>query len=231
MSTSKIFTRIAQKHDLEVNWLKAENFVPMQGELIIYDIEVDSDGNTLELPTGEKYGRTTPYAYERFKIGDGVKTVTELPFIVTESIQDGKGEDSLQQIGSAALGKYSFAQGFNTTANIDYSHTEGYKTETLAKAYRIKSVNTAKETLEDNTEKITGCTITFNDDVTLVDDGITDGMLISLLAFIDSLSQGYKFLAKISKVIDNTTIALDIAHGQTKTAIKYNVPGKCTDND
>ena len=79
---TRISTRIAQKHDLEVNWITAterSNFVPMQGELIIYDIEVDSNGNTLALPTG----RTTPYTYERMKIGDGKNTVENLPFIST----------------------------------------------------------------------------------------------------------------------------------------------------
>lgn len=75
----KISTRIVHKHDLEVNWLKATSFVPMQGELIIYDIEVDSSGNTLELPAG----RTEPYIYERLKIGDGQSLVSALPFSTT----------------------------------------------------------------------------------------------------------------------------------------------------
>ena len=61
-TTKKIQSRIAQKHDLEVNWLKAENFVPMQGEIIIYDIEVDKDGNTLELPTD----KNTDKKYEKY---------------------------------------------------------------------------------------------------------------------------------------------------------------------
>lgn len=76
MSTKAVTTRIQHKHDLEVNWLKAVNFVPMQGELIIYDTEVDANGQTLTLPTG----RTTPYTYERFKIGDGKTTVSNLNF-------------------------------------------------------------------------------------------------------------------------------------------------------
>ena len=29
--------RIVHKHDIEANWLKAENFIPKQGEIIIYD--------------------------------------------------------------------------------------------------------------------------------------------------------------------------------------------------
>ena len=76
MTEKNIKARIVHKHDLEFNWNLAGNFVPKQGELIIYDIEVDSDGNTLTLPEG----RTTPYTYERFKIGDGTTLVNDLPF-------------------------------------------------------------------------------------------------------------------------------------------------------
>lgn len=56
----EIKTRIQNKHDTEANWNKS-TLVPMQGELIIYDIDAN-------------------YSYERFKIGDGVKKVTALPF-------------------------------------------------------------------------------------------------------------------------------------------------------
>ena len=79
MSHTKVKTRIQNKHDLEANWKRA-SFVPFAGELIVYDVEVDKNGNTLELPTD----RTTPYTYERFKIGDGIKQINDLPFIVEE---------------------------------------------------------------------------------------------------------------------------------------------------
>jgi hypothetical protein len=85
--SKNIKTRIQNKHDLEVNWLLAENFVPLQGELIVYDSEVDAAGEVLTktvdgatvpvLPEG----RTEPYRYERIKMGDGVHTVNDLPFI------------------------------------------------------------------------------------------------------------------------------------------------------
>ena len=93
-------TRIAHKHDLEVNWLIAENFVPLQGELIIYDIEVDKDGNSLTLP-GD---RTTPYTYERLKIGDGITAVNGLPFI-----------DEILDIASANV----FHQGVSLASLLD----------------------------------------------------------------------------------------------------------------
>ena len=53
-------TRIVHKHASEAEW-SSSSLIPMQGELIIYD----ADNN---------------YTYGRFKIGDGVHTVAELPF-------------------------------------------------------------------------------------------------------------------------------------------------------
>lgn len=82
MSTKrKIKTRIQNKHAIEANWIKAVNFVPLQGEIIVYDIEVDNNGNILDL-TGTN--RTEPYTYERFKIGDGITKVNDLPFVMQD---------------------------------------------------------------------------------------------------------------------------------------------------
>lgn len=61
MSEKTLNTRIIHKHDVESNWSKAGNFIPKQGEIIVYDI--DSTHN-----------------YERFKIGDGKTLVSALPF-------------------------------------------------------------------------------------------------------------------------------------------------------
>ena len=61
MSSKTLNTRIIHKHDIETNWLKATGFTPMKGEIIVYDIDEN-------------------YNYERFKIGDGVTNVNNLPF-------------------------------------------------------------------------------------------------------------------------------------------------------
>lgn len=66
---NQIYGRFQQKHDTEANWLKATNFAPLEGELIVYD--ADENHN-----------------YPRFKVGiwDGTseKTsdmlVNNLPF-------------------------------------------------------------------------------------------------------------------------------------------------------
>lgn len=62
MADKILNTRIVHKHDTAANWNKATNFVPKQGELIVYDRDAD-------------------YAYERIKIGDGATNVNTLPFV------------------------------------------------------------------------------------------------------------------------------------------------------
>ena len=61
MAQKAFNSRISMKHDKEENWLKAVNFKPLAGEMIIYD----ADGE---------------YNSPRIKIGDGNTVVSELPF-------------------------------------------------------------------------------------------------------------------------------------------------------
>lgn len=113
--------RAVQKHDLEVNWIKAGQatnpFVPMQGEIIVYDIEIDTNGIILELPQG----RTIPYTYERFKIGDGKTNIIQLPFsdehIVLESTQILHNDIILANI----LEQYIYNIDYNTMLAFDTS--------------------------------------------------------------------------------------------------------------
>lgn len=62
MAEKKLNARIISKHELEKDWESATNFVPMLGEIIIYD-------------------KDSTYTYERMKIGDGEKNVNALPFV------------------------------------------------------------------------------------------------------------------------------------------------------
>lgn len=68
MAGKDIKARIINKHDTEANWSLATNFTPKQGEIIVYDVDAT-------------------YAYERFKIGDGVTNVNSLPFVTMGSIE------------------------------------------------------------------------------------------------------------------------------------------------
>lgn len=61
MSEKRINSRIIHKHAIESDWNKAINFIPLCGEIIVYDIDSTHD-------------------YERIKIGDGTTVVSLLPF-------------------------------------------------------------------------------------------------------------------------------------------------------
>ena len=63
--------RIQVKHDIAANWAKAVNFIPLAGELIIYDGIIE-EGIYIEQP--------------KLKIGDGIHNVNDLPFINNEAI-------------------------------------------------------------------------------------------------------------------------------------------------
>lgn len=69
MSEKTFPSRFVCKHDTEENWLKATNFSPKRGEIIVYDIDVN-------------------YDYERIKIGDGETNVNNLPFVIDEKLEN-----------------------------------------------------------------------------------------------------------------------------------------------
>lgn len=59
----QVNTRVQHKHDIEENWNTATDFIPLLGELIIYDI----DDTHKEI---------------RLKEGDGVTKINSLPFVL-----------------------------------------------------------------------------------------------------------------------------------------------------
>ncbi len=71
----KFNARVQHKIDTQENWEKATNFIPLKGELIIYDIDAN---NTLR----------------RIKIGDGTTPVNDLEFVSSQS--DYEQNDSSQ---------------------------------------------------------------------------------------------------------------------------------------
>lgn len=74
MSEKTIKSRIVHKHAVEADWLKATNFIPLAGEIIIYDID-------------------STHTYERVKVGDGKTLVSSLPFVDDNKVDKiaGKG--------------------------------------------------------------------------------------------------------------------------------------------
>ena len=77
--SATVNTRIQEKRDSTANWNAAQGFVPLQGELIIYNDyktiqrEIDGELRTVQIPG--------------IKIGDGMAYVQDLPF-VDEELRD-----------------------------------------------------------------------------------------------------------------------------------------------
>lgn len=74
MSKETVHARIQLKNDTEANWERAKNFVPLKGEIIIYSAD-------------------DAHPFSRIKIGDGITTVTNLPFIDAQTINGMSSDD------------------------------------------------------------------------------------------------------------------------------------------
>ena len=61
--------RLSQLHKTEAEWDSIPDFVPMHGELIIFDVD-------------------TKHNYVRLKIGDGITKLTYLPFFINDTVND-----------------------------------------------------------------------------------------------------------------------------------------------
>ena len=117
MAEKTLNTRIQQKHDIEANWLKAVNFIPKVGEVIVYDIDET---------------HTTP----RMKIGDGVKNINELEFI---------GEKAATPDWNASEGEPGYIENRTHYADAKFgivvestTKSMGYREPTLAERHRIQ---------------------------------------------------------------------------------------------
>lgn len=64
----KLNWRVIHTHDTEENWSTRAAFIPQAGEIIVYDID-------------------STHSYERFKIGDGITSITELSFVVDATLE------------------------------------------------------------------------------------------------------------------------------------------------
>lgn len=89
-----ITSRIQQKHDTAANWAKATTFIPKKGEIVIYDAEYNTSGVQTQAV--------------RFKIGDGSRTINNLPFALIdydnritslENTVDGLGTAAQKDVG------------------------------------------------------------------------------------------------------------------------------------
>ena len=82
MNEKNIKSSFVHKHDIEENWKKATRFVPKQGELIIYDDRYTKSNGEIVIVA----------SCVRYKIGDGVTNVNDLPFSVGKVTAEDKEE-------------------------------------------------------------------------------------------------------------------------------------------
>ena len=117
----KIKSRIVHKHDTETNWSKATNFIPKQGEIIVYDID-------------------ETHAYERFKIGDGTSLVTALPFVNDKT----EIETMIQNLTNSKEDKSNKITSLSSSStDIQYPSAKSvvdYVSNKISNVYKFKSV-------------------------------------------------------------------------------------------
>lgn len=121
MANKIVKTRVVNKHDIEANWIKAVNFIPKAGEIIVYD-------------------KDDTHTCPRFKVGDGKTIVSSLPFTtdvlgktIFESDKFTAGEEydlvkyrfktGENQYGAVLFGK----EGSNSGAMIGLEQVEGIR--------------------------------------------------------------------------------------------------------
>lgn len=84
-----ITSRIQQKHDTAANWAKATTFIPKKGEIVVYDAEYNTSGAQTQAV--------------RFKIGDGSRTINNLPFaLIDYDTRIASLESTVNGLGTAA---------------------------------------------------------------------------------------------------------------------------------
>lgn len=111
----KINSRIQQKHDVAANWAKATNFIPQKGEIIIYDAEYNASGSETQAV--------------RFKIGDGTRTVNNLPFAVIDynnritALESKPGLDKVGTVTSVKANGTNFNP--DSTGKVDLGNLGG----------------------------------------------------------------------------------------------------------
>lgn len=86
MAEKKIKTRVQSKHDIEANWKQALNFIPLAGEVIVYDPD-------------------STYKAPRIKVGDGVTKVNDLSFMDANSYVMSSG---VSDPSASTTGQYYF---------------------------------------------------------------------------------------------------------------------------
>lgn len=170
MAEKKIKTRIQQKHDIEANWIKATSFIPLAGEMIVYDAETSSTDLT-------GTNRTSPITYERFKIGDGKTVVSSLPFATNQHDHDDKyytesevdtklstkaptsHASSGTTYGASSASNYGHAKASSTTPKANGTAAVGSETSSFARGDHVHPTDTTRAAAADLTSHTGNTTV------------------------------------------------------------------------
>ena len=94
--------RVQLRNDDYSNWEKQKDFIPKEGEIIIYNI-----------PTKARDKRIAEASFQLIKIGDGIKPLKDLPFI--NSLEPNK----ITITHNNEKGEYIFLQGGKSIGEIN----------------------------------------------------------------------------------------------------------------
>lgn len=119
-----IKTRIQNKHDIEANWLQATGFIPLAGELIIYDVD-----DTHDLP--------------RIKIGDGETQVSQLDFL------NGDIDAVLEELANKADKEHGTHVSYSTTSPVMDGTASAGTANTVARSDHKHPVDTSRAAQSD----------------------------------------------------------------------------------
>lgn len=200
MAEKRLNTRIIHKHETEANWLLATNFIPMQGEIIIYDID-------------------STHAYERVKVGDGKTLVSALPFIDANKVDKvaGKGLSTNDYTTTEKNKLAGIAEGANkTVVDSELSSTSTNPVQNKAVYAKLdtliggtpvsEQINTA---IANKVDKVSGKGLSTNDYTTTEKNklsGIESGAEVNQNAF-SNITIGSTTIAADTKTDTLTLVA------------------------
>ena len=137
MAQSKKYNaRTVHKNDKEANWSLAENFIPLKGELIVYNADEEN-------------------SFARLKMGDGETYVKDLPFL--NPLSTGEALNSLLGgIGTSTISENGGALGINSSSgrrafyikSIDFDNHKIYLSTTQFTTPEVGSVDNTDTSFE-----------------------------------------------------------------------------------
>ena len=118
----KIKTRIIQKHAQSNVWEGTNDlFIPLEGELVVYDKDNSTD-------------------YPRLKIGDGSKNINQLPFITAGTAEKLKDVRKITLIGAIG-GNVSFDGSSDVTINTQLNGDFEFTGDAVSHSHNINLTN------------------------------------------------------------------------------------------